>query len=201
MTWSLLFLLPSHQAKAEDDEKSRIPANNSVQQTDLDVAKNSIECTNENRTQIKSACDKITSCVSATQLSSLDPEIDNAHPRPVIPEKAKTESDSRCYQLNFQRKGQLPSTKSERSQKLDQHVASVPNGHAPDYQSCNGNHKKPVTHDEPDHEGDNGGTMLMWALTGFALAFALVWMGKKFKEMWDMQVEMMLRYPDGPPPS
>ena len=50
-------------------------------------------------------------------------------------------------------------------------------------------------------EPSNPGRMVVWALTSLAMVVALVWVGKKIKEFWDMQLEMMLQYPDGPPPS
>ena len=54
---------------------------------------------------------------------------------------------------------------------------------------------------EMTDEDIDGGVAVVWALTGLALALALIWVGKELKRLWDLRVEMMLRYPEGPPPS
>ena len=55
--------------------------------------------------------------------------------------------------------------------------------------------------DETTDADIDGGVAVVWALTGIALALALIWLGKELKRLWDLRVEMMLQYPEGPPPS
>ena len=58
-----------------------------------------------------------------------------------------------------------------------------------------------TTNDKDGDDDNKESRVLMWALTGLALALAIVWVGKKFNDIWDLPLEMILRYPEGPPPS
>ena len=55
--------------------------------------------------------------------------------------------------------------------------------------------------DDKNDDDDSDSRVLVWALTGLALALAIVWVGKKINDIWDLPLEMILRYPEGPPPS